>query len=156
MPENMANPVPPQVKLVRQEAPDTCGIACAAMIASVSYREAWQRLAPPPTRIEFAAAYRDRELAFFSEKGWWPSAQFLLNTVVGLGELDSKIDADEKFKEASDRSQRIRLILAFPDGTKPDHYSVVWDRNFKDLIFDPSRGKSLYRHCSTTQGYKHI
>jgi hypothetical protein len=97
-------------------------------------------LGPPPSKAEFAAAFRDREIAFLKEKGWWPSAQLLLKTVISLEELDSIIESEERFKKAVENSQRVLLILAFSDGAKPDH-SVVWDRDFKDVVFDPSRGE---------------
>ncbi len=74
-----------------------------------------------------------------SEKGWWPSAQLLLKTVVSLEELDSIIDSDEQFRKAIENSQRVHIILAFADGVKPDHV-VVWDRDHKDVVFDPARG----------------
>lgn len=140
MPDRTATPIPDRIRLVRQEHGDTCGIACVAMIASVSYREAWVRLAPPPAKAEFASAYLNREMAFLKENGWWPSAQLLLNTVISLEELDSIIDSDEKFKKAVENSQRVRLVLAFSDGSKPDH-SVIWDRDCKDVVFDPSCGE---------------
>jgi hypothetical protein len=110
------------------------------MIASVSYREAWEKLAPPPAKIELAAAYHNREIAFLNEKGWWPSAQLLLKTVISLEALDAIIDSEENFKKAVENSQRVRLVLAFSDGLKPDH-SVIWDRDYKDVVFDPSRGE---------------
>jgi hypothetical protein len=109
------------------------------MIASVSYREAWQRLAPPPADEESAGPYHRREADFLNEKGWWPSAQLALKTVIGPEEMDAIIESEARFKEAVESSNRLRLVLAFSDGTKPDH-SVVWDRNRKDVVFDPSRG----------------
>lgn len=133
-------PIPDAIRLVCQEHADTCGIACIAMITSVSYREACEMLAPPPSKVEFAAAFRDREIAFLKEKGWWPSAQLLLKTVISLEELDSIIDSEERFKKAVENSQRVLLVLAFLDGAKPDH-SVIWDRDFKDVVFDPARGE---------------
>jgi hypothetical protein len=110
------------------------------MIASVSYREAWEKLAPPPAKVEFAAAYNNREIAFLNEKGWWPSAQLLLKTVISLEGLDAIIDSEERFRKAVENSQRVRLVLAFSDGSKPDH-SVIWDRDCKDVVLDPSRGE---------------
>ena len=52
---------PDEVSLVLQEHGNTCGIACVAMIAGVSYREACDRLAPPPSSPELAAAYLQRQ-----------------------------------------------------------------------------------------------
>jgi hypothetical protein len=109
------------------------------MIASVSYREAWQRLAPPPADELSAGSYLRRETDFLNKKGWWPSAQLALKTVVGSEELDSIIESEARFNEAVENSHRLRLVLAFSDGTKPDH-AVVWDREHKNVIFDPSRG----------------
>jgi hypothetical protein len=73
-------------------------------------------------------------------KGWWASAQLALTTAVDLAQLDAMIDLEERFKVAVEASQRLRLVLAFSDGTKPDH-SVVWDKDYPELIFDPSRGQ---------------
>jgi hypothetical protein len=140
MSETTATPIPDQIRLVRQEHDDACAIACMAMIVSISYREAWGRLAPPPAKAEFATAYLDREIALLNEKGWWPSAQLLLKTVISPEDLDSIIDGDDKFRKAVENSQRVLLVLAFSDGAKPDH-SVVWDRDCKDVVFDPSRGE---------------
>jgi hypothetical protein len=157
----MENPIPGKIRLVRQERLDDCGIACVAMIASVSYHEAWDRLAPPPVRTESASAYLERETTFLNEKGWWPSAQLLLKTAIRLEELDSIIDGEERFKNTVENSQRLRLILAFSDGTKPDH-AVIWDKDCKDVVFDPSRGEvpisKLFSNaglqtCSGTLGF---
>jgi hypothetical protein len=131
---------PDKIQLVRQKHSEGCGIACVAMIASVSYEEAWDKLAPPPVKPESANSYAKRELAFLWEKGWSPSAQLVLRTVINLKELDSIIDEEEGFKSSVERSQRVRLILAFADGAKPDH-AVIWDRKHKDIVFDPSRGE---------------
>ena len=119
-------PVPGKIRLVLQERIDDCAIACVAMITSVSYHEVWDRLAPPPVKIEFADAYHNRERAFLQERGLWPSAQLLLETAISLEQLDSIIDSEERFKNTVENSQRLRLILAFSDGTKPDHV-VIWD-----------------------------
>jgi hypothetical protein len=132
-------PVPNAIKLVYQPHPDGCGIASAAMIAGISYREAWERLAPPPSNMEHAAAYNARELKLLNEIGWWASAQLVLKTVVSLEDMDCIIDSEGRFKDAVDKSQRARIVLAFSDGAKPDH-SVVWDRDHGDVVFDPSRG----------------
>jgi hypothetical protein len=134
-----AIPVPNEIRLVRQQQLDDCGIATAAMIAGISYREAWDRLAPPPARVEHAAAYNAREIKLLNEIGWWPSAQLVLDTVVNFEEMDWIIDSEESFKDVVDKSQRARIFLAFADGAKPDH-SVVWDRDRQDVVFDPSRG----------------
>jgi len=127
------------IRLVRQQHPDCCGIATVAMIVGVSYEEAYERLAPPPSTLESFEAYHQRETAYLTEKGWWPSAQILLKTVVSLEELDSIIDSDANIKTTVENSQRVRIVLAFADGAKPDH-TVVWDRDHKDVVFDPSRG----------------
>jgi hypothetical protein len=132
-------PVPNAIKLVYQQHPDGCGIATAAMIAGISYREAWEKLAPPPVIAEHAAPYNARELKLLNEIGWWASAQLVLKTVVSLEDMDWAIDSEERFKDAVEQSQRARIVLAFADGTKPDH-SVVWDRDHGDVVFDPSRG----------------
>jgi hypothetical protein len=132
-------PVPNAIKLVYQQHPYGCGIASAAMIAGISYREACERLAPPPDKHEHAAAYNNREIALLNEIGWWASTQLLLKTVVSLENMDWIIDSEERFKDAVDKSQRARIFLAFADGAKPDH-SVVWDRAHGDVVFDPSRG----------------
>lgn len=81
----------------------------------------------------------NRELAFLNEKGWWPSAQLVLETVIDLNELDQIIDGEERFKIAVESSHRLRLVLAFADGTKPDHVTI-WDRDRKDVVFDPALG----------------
>ncbi len=132
-------PVPYAIKLVYQQHSDGCGIASAAMIAGISYREAWERLAPPPANDEHAVAYNARELKLLNEIGWWVSAQLLLKTVLSLEDMDWVIDSEEKFKDAVDKSQRARIFLAFADGAKPDH-SVVWDRDHGDVVFDPTLG----------------
>jgi hypothetical protein len=143
-------PVPNAIKLVYQEHPDGCGIASVAMIAGISYREAWERLAPPPVIVEHAAAYNDRERKLLNEIGWWASAQLVLKTVVSLEDMDGEIDREERFKVAVDKSQRARFVLAFADGAKPDH-SVVWDRDYQDVVFDPTRGviplSDLFNDC---------
>jgi hypothetical protein len=140
MQENHKTPIPDGIKMVFQEHGDTCGIACIAMIVSVSYEEACANLAPPPSTVESAGAYSQRETAFLNAKGWWASAQLALKTLVSLEDLDAMIDSEERFKQAVEASQRLRLILAFSDGSKPDH-SVVWDKSYPDQIFDPSRGQ---------------
>ena len=136
----MQTPIPGKIRLVRQERLDDCGIACMAMIVSVSYLEAWDRLAPPPVTEESASAYNEREMTFLNEKGWWASAQLILRTVIRFEQLDSIIDREERFKNSVENSQRLRLILTFSDGAKPDH-AVIWDKDCKNLIFDPSLGE---------------
>lgn len=131
--------MPDEIKLVRQQGLHDCGIATAAMIANVSYREAWEKLAPPPSTESEAVAYLAREIAFLNAAGWWPSAQLVLDTVMSAEAMDWIIESEEKFKEAVDSSQRARIVLAFADGAKPDH-AVVWDRDHKDVVYDPSRG----------------
>ena len=140
MQESKESPIPDGIKLVFQKHGDTCGIACVAMIVSVSYEEACANLAPPPTTLESASAYSERETRFLNAKGWWASAQLALKTVVSLEDLDAMIDSEDRFKETVEASQRLRLILAFSDGSKPDH-SVVWDKSHPDQVFDPSRGQ---------------
>jgi hypothetical protein len=140
MQDNHKTPIPYGIKLVFQEHGDTCGIACIAMIVSVSYEEACTKLAPPPSTLESARVYCQRETAFLNAKGWWASAQLALKTVVSLEDLDVMIDSEERFKQTVEASERLRLILAFSDGSKPDH-SVVWDKSYPDQIFDPSRGQ---------------
>jgi len=143
-------PVPHSLRLVRQQQSDDCGIATAAMIVGISYREAWHLLSPPPASIEHFEAYTKREIKLFTEIGWWPSAQLVLKTVVSLEDMDWIIESEEKFKDAVEKSQRARIVLAFADGTKPDH-SVVWDRDHGDVVFDPSRGvipfSDLFNDC---------
>jgi hypothetical protein len=109
------------------------------MIASVSYREAWSKLAPPPVNQDLGGAYRDRELAFLQEKGWFPSAQLLLKTVIGLAELDLIAESEDRFSVAVENSQRVRLVLAFRDGAKPDHCVMV-EKGQTDVVFDRAVG----------------
>lgn len=139
MQESIEAPIPDGIKLVLQEHGDTCGIACIAVIVSICYEEACTRLAPPPSNLESACAYSLRETAFLNSKGWWASAQLALKTAVTLTDLDAIIESEEPFKKAVEGSHRLRLILSFSDGSKPDH-SVVWDKTHSDKIFDPSRG----------------
>ena len=121
-----ATAIPDRIRLVIQEHTDGCGIACAAMIASVSYIEAWERLAPPPATEQITFTYHDRESTFLIERGWWATAQLLLKTVVSLEEVESMIESEERFRKAVETSHRIRFVVAFLDGSKPDH-SVIWD-----------------------------
>jgi hypothetical protein len=137
--QHRRNEFPSPIKWVYQQHSDGCGIASAAMIAGISYREAWERLAPPPANEEHTAAYTEREIHFLNEIGWWASAQLVLKTVVSLEDMDWVTDSEERFKDAVDKSQRARIVLAFADGAKPDH-SVVWDRDHEDVVFDPARG----------------
>lgn len=140
----------PKLRLVFQGSEDTCGIACAAMVTGASYVEALRRLSPPPVSVDLAAAYGKRERAFLNEKGWWESAQLLLKNAVGIPELDGYIESEEAFLKTVESSQRLRLILTFADGSKPDH-SVVWDRDFKDVVLDPARGI-----LSTSKLFEHV
>ncbi len=117
----------------------TAGFATAAMIVGIGYSEAWERLSPPPSREENAAAYNVREREFFNEIGWWASAQLVLKTVISLENMDEIIDSEEIFRQTVEDSWRLRIYLAFPDGAKPDH-SVVWDKDQREVVFDPSRG----------------
>jgi hypothetical protein len=59
--------------------------------------------------------------------------------VIALEQLDSEIENNIPFKIAVEGSQRILFVLAFADGSEPDR-SVIWDRDFKDVVFDPGRG----------------
>ncbi len=161
MSDTSAAPVPDEIKLVYQQHPGACGVATTAMIAGVSYVEAWGRLAPPPSNAEPIAAYHQREMRFLNEKGWWASAQLLLKTVISLDEMDSIIDSEEIFKTVVENSQRVRILLAFADGTEPDH-AVVWDKDHSDVVFDPARGvvpvSKLFNHAglqsySGTRGF---
>jgi hypothetical protein len=128
-----------EITLVRQRSVLDCGIATAAMIAGATYDEAWSRLAPPPASPSTAAAYNQRETQFLNEKGWWASVQVALHTVVPLDDLMSVIRNDTNVRQAFERAQRVRLVLAFADGAKPDH-TVVWDSGNEDVVYDPSRG----------------
>ncbi len=130
---------PSEITLVRQRSVLDCGIAAAAMIAGATYDEAWSRLAPPPASASTASAYNQRETQFLNEKGWYASAQVALNTVVPLDQLMSVIHNDADVRQAFERAQRARLVLAFADGAKPDH-TVVWDSGNEDVVYDPSRG----------------
>src|SRR5580700_1756105 len=111
------------IRLVRQEHPEGCGIATAAMIAGTSYQKAFEKIGVLPT--ESAGNYNAREKEFLNERGWWTTSQVLLQTVVSLDELKSIIRRDSNVAKAVETAQRCRLILAFSDGTKPDH-SVIW------------------------------
>jgi hypothetical protein len=142
---------PSPIMLVCQQKTDDCAIATVAMIASVSYSEVWEKLSPPPSVPENVDGYHTRETAFLKEKDWWPAAQFKLEAVANLDTFYSLVDSqDEVFRDAVVKSQRLRFILPFHDGTKPDH-AVVWDRERGDVIFDPSRGiialSDLLGHC---------
>ena len=139
MSEVAGSQVPNPIRLVRQRQLDDCGIATAAMIAGISYSEAWEKLAPPPSTIEHYIAYNIRELKLFNEIGWWAAAQLLLKTVITIENMDEIIESEEIFKDAFEKSQRGRIFLAFADGAKPDH-SVVWDRDHRDMVFDPASG----------------
>lgn len=105
MQENNETPIPDGIKLVFQEHADTCGIACIAMIVSVSYEEACSRLAPPPCSLESAGAYSERERMFLNARGWWESAQLALKTAVSLEDLDAIIESEERFRKAVEGSQ---------------------------------------------------
>jgi hypothetical protein len=129
----------PKLRMVFQGDEDSCGIACAAMITGSPYLEALRRLWPPPVSPEVTAAYSERERAFLHEKGWWESAQLLLTTARDISQIDACIESEDRFQNTVEASQRLRLILAFADGSKPDH-SAVWDRNYKNVVLDPARG----------------
>jgi hypothetical protein len=135
---NMAK-APSTIQLVRQRSPLDCGIATAAMIAGVTYEEAWKALAPPPATPSTYIAYHERETRFLNEIGWWAASQIVLTTVIDLGHLRHLIDEDANIKSAFEQSQRVRLVVAFKDGAKPDH-TVVLDHENEELVFDPSRG----------------
>ena len=109
------------------------------MVAGVTYEEAWSRLAPPPSTPATTVAYHQRETQFLNEKGWYASSQVALNTIVLLGDLLHVIKNDANVSQAFEKAQRVRLVLAFADGAKPDH-SVVWDSSNEEVVYDPSRG----------------
>lgn len=129
---------PSKIQLVRQRSELDCGIATAAMIAGVTFNEAWTALAPPPDPATYLA-YHERETRFFNEKGWWAAAQIVLKTIIPLDHLYQLINEDANIKQAFEHSERMRLVVAFADGAKPDHAVVVDDENQK-TVFDPSRG----------------
>ncbi len=141
---------PSEIKLVRQQGQYDCGIATAAMIAGVTYEEAWSRLAPPPSTPATTVAYHKREADFLNEKGWWASSQVVLKTVVPLDHLLQVIRDDANVKQAFENAQRVRLVLAFADGAKPDH-TVVGDKGNEEVVYDPSRGivpvSELFNHA---------
>jgi hypothetical protein len=99
--------------------------------------EALNALAPPPSDSVSAEVYRDREIAFLNGRGWWPSAQLVLNSGIDLDTLDSI--SEDRFRIAVENSHRLRIVLAFADGVKPDH-TVIWDRDRKEVVFDPALG----------------
>jgi hypothetical protein len=109
---NMAK-APSKIQLVRQRSPLDCGIATAAMIAGVTYEEAWKALAPPPGTPATYIAYHERETRFLNEIGWWAASQIVLTTVIGLGHLRHLIDEDANIKSAFEQSQRMRLVVEF-------------------------------------------
>jgi hypothetical protein len=76
---------------------------------------------------------------FLNDRGWWVSAQLVLQTVVDLDTLGALIERDAKISEAVKNSNRLRILLAFPDRKKPDH-SVIWDKDNKDVVYDPVLG----------------
>jgi SEC-C motif-containing protein len=127
------------IKLIRQEHPEGCSIATAAMVAGTSYREAFAAIDIMSTSEESAAIYMPREGKFLNDRGWWVSAQLVLKTVVDLDTLDGLVARDAEISKAVENSHRLRLILAFRDGKKPDH-SVIWDKDNKDVIYDPVSG----------------
>lgn len=127
------------IRLVHQEHPDGCSIATAAMVAGTSYQETLAAIGSLSISEESAAIYMPREGKFLNDRGWWVSAQLVLKTVVDLDELDALIDRDAKISEAVKNSHRLRIFLAFPDGKKPDH-SVIWDKDNKDVVYDPALG----------------
>jgi hypothetical protein len=127
------------IKLVLQEHADGCSIATAAMVAGTSYRESLAAIDIMSTSEESAAIYMPREGKFFNDRGWWVSAQLVLKTIVDLDTLDALIDRDAKISEAVKNSNRLRIFLGFRDGKKPDH-SVIWDKDNKDVVYDPVLG----------------
>jgi hypothetical protein len=130
---------PSDIRLVRQRNELDCGIATAAMIAGVTFDEAWRALAPSPATAATYIAYHERETRFLNEKGWWAASQIVLKTVIDLGHLRHLINEDANIKEAFDKSKRVRLVVAFADGAKPDH-TVVLDEDHEELVYDPARG----------------
>jgi hypothetical protein len=127
------------IKFVRQEHVDGCSIATAAMVVGASYRETLAAIGIMSTSEESAAIYMPREGKFLNDRGWWVSGQLVLKTVVDLDTLDALIERDAKMSEAVKNSHRLRIFLAFSDGGKPDH-SVIWDKDNKDLVYDPGLG----------------
>ena len=107
------------------------------MIADASYRETFEKIGILPTAS--AVNFNAREKEFLNERGWWTTSQVLLKTVISLEELRSVIQRDSKVAKAVENARRCRLILAFSDGTKPDH-SVVSDQSDENVVFDPARG----------------
>jgi hypothetical protein len=127
------------IRFVRQEHADGCSIATAAMVVGASYQETLAAIGIMSTSDESAAIYMPREGKFLNDRGWWVSGQLVLKTVVDLDTLDALIDRDAKMSEAVKNSQRLRIFLAFSDGEKPDH-SVIWDKDNKDVVYDPGLG----------------
>jgi len=127
------------IKLVRQEHIDGCAIATAAMVVGASYQETLKGMGVMPTSDELAALYVTREGKFFNGRGWWVSAQLVLKTTVDLETLDALIERDVKISKAVKNSQRMRIVLAFSDGKKPDH-SVMWDKDDETVVYDPVLG----------------
>jgi len=109
------------------------------MVAGTSYRETLAAIGIMSTSEESAAIYMSREGKFFNDRGWWVSAQLVLKTIVDLDTLDAFIERDAKISEAVKNSHRLRIVLAFRDGKKPDH-SVIWDKDSKDVVYDPVLG----------------
>jgi SEC-C motif len=148
-------PVYEPIKLVRQEDIDGCAIATAAMVAGTSYRETLEKIGIMPTSEESAAIYMSREGKFFNDRGWWVSAQLVLKTTVDLDTLDALIERDVKMSKAVKNSQRLRIFLAFSDGKKPDH-SVIWDKDNKDVVYDPTLGVVPISHIVAPPPSFHI
>lgn len=135
----MMGKAPSKIQVVLQRGQYDCGIATAAMIAGATYGEAWNALAPPPVTPATAVDYNDRETRFLNDRGWWASSEVVLTTVSTLEDLRCVIWRDVNLKKALDECQRVRLVVAFADGAKPDH-TVVLDDDNDDLVFDPARG----------------
>ncbi len=127
------------IKLVRQEHTNGCAIATAAMVVGASYRETLESIGIIPISEESAAIYITREGKFLNERGWWVSGQLVLKTTVGLDTLDALIERDAKMSKAVKDSHRMRIMLAFSDGKKPDH-SVIWDKDNEKCVYDPALG----------------
>jgi hypothetical protein len=56
-----------------------------------------------------------------------------------LDTLNALIERDVKMSKAVENSQRMRIMLAFSDGKKPDH-SVIWDKDNEKVVYDPALG----------------
>ncbi len=102
------NTPPNKMRLVPQVDTNGCGIACVAMIMSVSYAEVWRQLAPVPTNEVGLEAFGVREREFLNRSGWWQTAQLISHVETDLNTIDFAIVA--KVKNDSSR-QSYSLIV---------------------------------------------